>query len=92
MPYAIRGAIEQDIERLVRCGALEKVKYSDWAAPIVPVPKSDGGIRICGDYKITINPELKVDQYPVPTAEDLFATLAGGRLSQNWICHRPINK
>ena len=45
----------------------------------MPVPKSDGGIRICGNYKIMINPELKVDQYPVPTAEDLFATLAGGQ-------------
>ena len=31
------------------------------------------------DYKVTINPELNVDQYPVPTAEDLFAMLAGGQ-------------
>jgi len=79
VPYAIKGAIEQDLERLERNGIIEKVQYSDWAAPIVPVPKSDGSIRICGDYKVTVNPVLKVDQYPVPTAEDLFATLAGGR-------------
>ena len=26
---------------------------------------------------MTVNPVLKIDQYPVPTAEDLFATLAG---------------
>ena len=55
------------------------MKCSDWAAPIVPVPKSDGGIRICGDYKVTINPALEVDQFPMPTPEDLFATLAGGQ-------------
>ena len=79
VPYAIKGAIEKDLERLERSGIVEKVKYSDWAAPIVPVPKSDGGIRICGDYKVTVNPSLKIDQYPVPTAEDLFATLAGGK-------------
>ena len=56
----------------------EKVQYSDWAAPIISVPKSDGTVRICGDYKVTINLVLKIDQYPVPTAEDLFPTLAGG--------------
>ena len=70
---------EQDLDRLEKMGVLEKVKYSDWAAPIVPVPKSDGGIRICGDYKVTINPALEVDQFPMPTPEDLFATLAGGQ-------------
>ena len=52
VPYAIRGAIEKDLECL---GVIEKVSYSDWAAPIVPVPKADGSVRICGDYKVTVN-------------------------------------
>ena len=43
------------------------------------MPKSDGSIRICGDYKVTINPVLQVDQFPVPKPDDLFATLAGGK-------------
>ena len=79
VPYAIRGAIEKDLERLENLGVIEKTNYSDWAAPIVVVPKSDGAVRICGDYKVTINPVLQVDQYPVPKADDLFATLAGGQ-------------
>ena len=43
------------------------------------MPKSNGSIRICGDYKVTINPVLQVDQFPVPKPDDLFATLAGGK-------------
>ena len=64
---------------MLKLGVIEKVNYSDWAAPIVPVPKPDGSIRICGDYKVTINPSLLVDHFPVPKAEDLFSTLAGGK-------------
>ena len=57
---------------------LEEVSYSDWATPVVPVPKPDGSVRLCGDFKITVNPALQVDQYPMPKPEDLLATLAGG--------------
>ena len=57
----------------------ESVTTSNWAAPIVPVPKSDGQLRLCGDYKVTINPYLEVDKYPLPKPEDLFTTLVGGQ-------------
>ena len=79
VPYALRGDIEQDLERFENLGLIEKINHSDWAAPIVPVPKADSSIRICGDYKVTVNPVLQVDQYPVPKPEDLFSTLAGGK-------------
>ena len=59
VPFAIKEAVGKEIERLERAGILEKVDHSEWAAPIVPVPKKDGKIRICGDYKVTINPYLK---------------------------------
>ena len=58
---------------------VEKVAYSDWAALIVPVPKQDGTLCLCGDYKVTINKALEVDQYPLPRPKDLLTTLAGGK-------------
>ena len=42
VPFAIKGAIEEELNRLEASGVLKKVTYSDWAAPIVPVPKKDG--------------------------------------------------
>ena len=37
-------------------------------------------IRICGDYKVTINQAAKTDSYPLPKNEDLFAFFSGGML------------
>ena len=79
VPFALKQAIDRELDRLEGEGIVEKVSHSQWAAPVVPVPKGDGQIRLCGDYKVTINPVLDVDQYPLPKPDDLFATLAGGK-------------
>ena len=61
-------------------GIVEPVQFADWAAPIVPVLKSDKeSLRLCGDYKLTVNQAAKLDQYPIPRVEDLFSALSGGK-------------
>ena len=63
IPYALRQKVEAEIERMVSMGVLEPVEVSDWATPIVPVKKPDDTVRLCGDYKITINEVLKLDNF-----------------------------
>lgn len=65
---------------MVEIGILEKVDSSRWATPIVTVLKKDGGIRICGDFSIIVNPALIVDEHPLPTIESLFASMSGGTI------------
>ena len=79
VPFALKPAIEEELVRLESSGIVQRVSTSDWAAPIVPVPKKDGSMRLCGDYKVTINPVLNIEQYPLPKPQELFATLAGGQ-------------
>ena len=79
VPFALKAAIEQELDRLESEGILEKVSYSEWAATVVSVHKPEGNIRLCGDYKVTINPQLEVDQYPLPKPDNIFATLSGGK-------------
>ena len=79
IPFAIKGTIGAELDRLEKDGILEKVSHSDWASPIVTVPKKDGKYRICGDYKVTINQALDIDQYPLPNPKEIFASLAGGQ-------------
>ncbi|XP_039757341.1 uncharacterized protein K02A2.6-like [Pararge aegeria] len=78
LPLALREPVARELDRLQREGVIYKVDRSDYGTPIVPVVKSNGSIRICGDYKITLNPRLKDFHYPLPRIEDLFAALGGG--------------
>ena len=79
VPYAMRKLVEEELDRLQQDGIIEPVQFSEWAAPIVPVMKADKkSVRICGDYKVTVNRAAKVDRYPIPKIEDLFASLAQG--------------
>ena len=68
VPYALCERVGQELDRLERLKVIEKVPFTEWAAPIVVVPKKDDRTRICGDYKVTINPSLDVDQYPFTQA------------------------
>ena len=46
-------------------GVVEPVQHSEWAAPIVPVLKSDKSVRICGDFKQAVNQASRLDKYPI---------------------------
>lgn len=79
VPFALRPKIEKELKRLQEQGVLEPVTYTTWATPIVPVLKQNGDVRICGDYKSTLNRALSQDPYPIPAISQLLAELSGGR-------------
>ncbi|XP_063895857.1 uncharacterized protein K02A2.6 isoform X1 [Helicoverpa armigera] len=78
LAYALREPVERALAQLQLDGILSPVERSDWATPIVPVVKKDGNIRICADYKLTLNKVIEVDRYPLPRVEELLFKLKGG--------------
>ena len=78
LPFAIKPTVGAELDQLEKNGVIEKVSQSDWATPIVVVRKPGGKIRVCGDFKVTVNPVLKNDVYPLPLLEELFHKLNGG--------------
>lgn len=77
LPFALKGKVSDEIDRLVNTNLLVPVETSDWGTPIVPVKKSDGTIRLCGDYKVTLNKYLEIDRYPIPRVADLMNVFQG---------------
>ena len=41
--------------------------------------KSDGTVRVCEDYKLTVNKVSKLDGYAIPKLDDLYTRLVGGQ-------------
>lgn len=51
-----------------------------WGTPLVPIAKKDGGVRVCGDYKVTLNPQLQVAQHPLPHPAEMFSSLGNSKV------------
>ncbi|XP_055916389.1 uncharacterized protein LOC129949142 [Eupeodes corollae] len=78
VPFALRDSIAEEINNLVAQGILIRVDHSDWATPIVPIVKANGKIRLCGDFKITLNKYMIATEHPLPTIDELFNAMNGG--------------
>ena len=76
MPYALQPKIDKEFNNLVQKCIIEKASYSDWATPIVTVPKPKGNVRISGGFKVTVNQVVENYKYPLPQIEDILASLS----------------
>ena len=54
------------------------MEHSKWGTPLVPVLKANNTIRLCADYKTTINKYLENSKHVIPRIEDIFTALQEG--------------
>ena len=80
VPFAMVEKVEKDLKRLQDLDVIEPIMQSDWAAPLVCAPKPNGGIRLCGDFKLTVNQAIEHNWYPIPTTVNLFASLVNAKV------------
>lgn len=80
VPFAMRSRVEEEIASLLSEGIISPVEHSEWATPVVPVIKPSGAIRLCGDFKVTLNPHLVTDTYPMPSIDDLQEKMSEGTI------------
>ena len=75
---ALREAVDKEIDSLIEQGIVEPVEQSDWATNLVVVVKQDGkSVRLCGNYKNTIIPVMKVPEFLIPRIQDIYDSLSG---------------
>ena len=81
LPYGLRDGVLCTLKKLEKDGIISQVNSSLWATPIVIAVKSDGKTpRICGDYRLTLNPRLKRCAATTEEPEDFMRAIHGSRI------------
>ena len=66
--------MEQEPSRFQKHENTKPVRFTDLAAPVVPLMKIDDKISVCEDDKVVIDQATRVDHYPLPRIRDLLAS------------------
>ena len=81
--FPLMTKVEAKLNRLETEGIIEKVeKPTDWCAPMVPVLKKNGNVRICVDLK-KLNEAVKREHFMLPNLDVISPKLAGSSLFFN---------
>ncbi len=77
LPEHKKNVVQEELKAMLNLGVIEE-SHSDWASPIVLVPKTDGSVRFCVDYR-KVNAVSKFDAYPMPRVDELLDRLGAAR-------------
>ena len=80
VPFAALEQIDEELDRLEKAGILSKTDFSKWAVPTVYVRKKSNQLRVCADFSTGLNQALKDHLYPLPSPEEKFNKLNGGKI------------
>ena len=76
VPFALDNVVNSLLDGWVKSDTAVHVRQAEWASPGFPVPKKDGTYRLVVDFKKTLNPQLRIDHYPIPAPDEIFAALS----------------
>ena len=88
VPIALQEDLEAAYDAGIAKGVWKPATFSSYGTPVVPIRKKDqkgqatGKLRVCGDYSVTVNPQLAQHRHPIPLPEDLMRKLGGGHFFQ----------
>eukprot|EP00963_Diacronema_lutheri_P008964 scaffold780_cov369-Pavlova_lutheri.AAC.1 len=69
-------ALKELVTEYVEAGKMDLCAGSSWGAPVILVPKKDGGWRVVFDYRLLNNVTIK-DRCPLPRIDDYLQNLRG---------------
>ena len=77
VPDVLKAEVREEVSKLVDLGVVIE-SVSPWASPIVPVPKDDGSLRLCVDYR-RLNAVTQGDPYYMSTLDEILERVGPSR-------------
>jgi len=75
--YHLLPKVQEELQRLQKEGIIKPIEVpTDWCAPMVPILKKSGKIRICTDFK-RLNQNVKRPYINLPNLDDIAPSLVG---------------
>ena len=78
VPNKLKEGVRAEVEKLVEMGIVVP-STSPWASPVVPVPKGDGTVRMCVDYR-KLNEVTTSDPYYMSTMDEILDRVGGSEV------------
>ena len=78
IPLCYHDQVMSQLKTLQEQGVIRPSR-SPFNAPLIPVPKKDGGIRLCLDFR-ALNKTLRDDRYPLPNIQNILHQLGNSKL------------
>ena len=69
--------VKEEIDKLLEAGVIRN-SHSSWSAPIIVVPKGNGGKNLVIDYR-ALNKVMRKFIWPMPKVKDIFSQLNGAK-------------
>ncbi|MES9994361.1 MAG: RNase H-like domain-containing protein [Candidatus Thiodiazotropha sp.] len=77
IPYKTRNVMENEVKDMLELGVIEP-SISPYSSPVVLVPKKDGSVRFCIDFR-KLNKVTEFDAEPMPNMEEVINKMSGHR-------------
>lgn len=81
LAIAYHDYLEGEINKWLEAGIIIK-SNSEWGSPVVIVPKKNGQLRMCVDYR-ALNAITANDTYPMPIVDEILSSFGGAKYFTN---------
>lgn len=80
IPIPVYEKTKKELERMEQTGVISRAdEPTQWCAPMVPVVKPTGAIRVCVDFT-ELNRFVLREWHPIPSVEHTLGLLSGARI------------